>query len=354
MIRIAKPILGKEEEEAVLGVLRSGHIAQGPKVKEFEETFAEYCGVKHCVAVSSGTSALVTALMANGINSGEVITSSFTFIASANSILACGARPVFTDIDEETYNMDIESLKEKINSKTKAIMPVHLFGYPCDMKAIMEIAEDKNLIVIEDSCQSHGAAISGKKVGSFGIGCFSFYPTKNMTTAEGGMISTNDEKVNEKARMIRHHGSKEVYKHEILGYNFRMTDIEASIGIEQLKKLEYFIERRIKNAEYLSKNLENLKIPKVEKNYKHSYSVYTVKTEGNRDKIVEGIKKEGIDAGIYYPLPAYKQKIYVDLKYNDKLKNVERVCKEVFSLPVLPDLTKEELDKIIEVVNRLC
>ncbi len=353
MIRIAKPILGKEEEEAVLEVLRSGHIAQGPKVKEFEEKFAEYCGVKHCVAVSSGTSALVTALMANGINSGEVITSSFTFIASANSILACGARPVFTDIDEETYNMDIESLKEKINSKTKAIMPVHLFGYPCDMKAIMEIAEDKNLIVIEDSCQSHGAAINGKKVGSFGIGCFSFYPTKNMTTAEGGMISTNDEKINERARMIRHHGSREVYKHEILGYNFRMTDIEAAIGIEQLRKLDGFIEKRIKNAEYLSKNLENLKIPKVEKNYKHVYSVYTVKTEKDRDKIVEGIKKEEIDAGVYYPLPVYKQKIYMDLGYNDKLKKVEEVCNRVFSLPVLPDLTKEELNKIVEVVNRL-
>ena len=354
MIRIAKPFLGREEEKAVLGVLRSGYIAQGSKVKEFEDKFAEYCGVKYGIGVSSGTSALITALMASGINSGEVITSSFSFIASANSILMTGAKPVFADIDEETFNIDIESLKEKINNNTKAIMPVHLFGQSCDMKAIMEIAEDKNLIVIEDCCQSHGASINDKKVGSFGIGCFSFYPTKNMTTAEGGMITTNNENINEMARMIRHHGSKEIYKHDILGYNFRMTDIEGAIGVEQIKKLEKFIKKRIKNAKYLSKNLDNLKIPKSRKGYRHVYNIYSVKTDKNRDEIVRKIREEGVEAGIYYPLPIYKQNIYRELGYKDELKNVENVCKEIFSLPVLPDLKKEELKKIVEVVNSIC
>nr|WP_269851892.1 DegT/DnrJ/EryC1/StrS aminotransferase family protein [Methanosarcina horonobensis] len=204
MIPIAKPLLGKEEIDAVTKVLSSGMIAQGPKVEEFELAFSGYTGCEYSVAVNSGTAALHIALLAHGIGKGdEVITSPFTFIATANSILYTGAKPVFVDIESDTYNIDPDRIQEKITSKTKAIMPVHLYGQSADMKAIMEIAEDRKLVVIEDACQSHGAEYLGKKVGSFGTGGFSFYPTKNMTTSEGGMITTSDREIAEKAKMIR-------------------------------------------------------------------------------------------------------------------------------------------------------
>ena len=209
MIPIARPLLGKEEIDAVTEVLSSGMIAQGPKVEEFELAFSEYTGCEYAAAVNSGTAALHIALLAHDIGKeDEVITSPFTFIATANSILYTGAKPVFADIEPDTYNIDPEKIKEKINPKTKAIMPVHLYGQSADMKAIMEIAEDHKLVVIEDACQAHGAECLGKKAGSFGTGAFSFYPTKNMTTSEGGIITTSDREIAEKSKMIRAHGSR--------------------------------------------------------------------------------------------------------------------------------------------------
>ena len=257
MIPIAKPLLGKEEIDAVTEVLSSGMIAQGPKVDEFEIAFSEYTGCEYSAAVNSGTAALHIALLAHGIGKGdEVITTPFSFIATANSILYTGAKPVFADIEPDTYNIDPEKIKEKITSKTRAIIPVHLYGHPADMKAIMEIAEDSKLIVVEDACQSHGAAYNGKRVGSFGTGAFSFYPTKNMTTSEGGMLTTNDKEIAERAKMIRAHGSKVRYLHEMLGFNLRMTDIAAAIGLVQLGKLDKFTAARQKNAEMLTKGLQ--------------------------------------------------------------------------------------------------
>ncbi len=256
MIHIAKPQLGQEEIDAVSSVLRSGMIAEGPKVAEFENAFAEFVGVEHAVAVNSGTAALHAALLAHGIGKGdEVITSSFSFIATANSILFTGASPVFADIDPDTFNINTDDIQESITSKTKAIMPVHLYGHPSEMKAVMEIAEDNDLAVIEDACQAHGAIYNGKKVGSFGTGAFSFYPTKNMTTSEGGIMTTNDKKVAEKARMIRAHGSRQRYMHETLGYNLRMTDIAAAIGLVQLSKLDGFNAKRKANAAVLTEGL---------------------------------------------------------------------------------------------------
>ncbi|MDY6931591.1 MAG: DegT/DnrJ/EryC1/StrS family aminotransferase, partial [Halobacteriota archaeon] len=253
MIPIAKPQIGEEEIEAVTKTLKSGSLAQGDGVNRFEEAFSEYVGTKHSIAINSGTAALHVALLSHEISAGdEVITTPFSFISTANSILFVGAKPIFADICEEDFNIDPNCILEKITKKTKAIIPVHLYGHPADMKAIMEIAEDHKLTVVEDACQAHGAKINKKMVGSFGSGCFSFYPTKNMTTGEGGMITTDDDLVADRARMIRSHGAKIRYQHEMLGYNVRMTDISAVMGIEQLKKLDGFTKRRQDNSKYLS------------------------------------------------------------------------------------------------------
>lgn len=235
-------------------------MAQGPQVEEFEKAFADYIGTKYAVAVNSGTAALHLALMASGIGSGdEVITTPFSFIATANCCLYCGAVPVFADIDGKTFNIDPHFIEKKITRKTKAMIIVHLYGQPCDMDDILAICQKHNLVLIEDACQAHGAEYNGNKVGSFGIGCFSFYPTKNITTGEGGIITTNYENVAQKARMMRQHGQSQRYVHDILGYNFRMTDIAAAIGICQLKKLDIANSKRIKNASYLSAHIGKIK-----------------------------------------------------------------------------------------------
>ena len=363
MIPIAKPLMGKEEKQAIIEVLESGQLAQGEKVAEFEERFAAFCGVKYAIATSSGTTALHTALLAYGIGPGdEVITTPFTFIASANSILFTGARPVFVDIEPETFNVDPNKVEDKVKalrarrSGLKAILPVHLFGHPCDMEAITDIAERYGPIVIEDACQAHGASINGRKVGTFGTGCFSFYPTKNITTGEGGMITTNDEKIAERARMIRQHGMRRRYYHEILGYNFRMTDIQAAIGLAQLGKLPRWTEQRIKNAAYLTERLRHLAhvvTPLVKEGCVHVFHQYTIRVKGDRDGAVKSLKAKGVGVGIYYPLPVHRQPIYRKLGYDDKLPEAEGASREVLSLPVHPALGRDELDCIVEAVASL-
>src|SRR3990172_6954688 len=307
MIPIAKPLIGEEEINAVTEVLRSGTIAEGQKVKDFEAEFAEYVGTSYAVAVNSGTAALHVALLAHNIGPGdEVITTPFSFVATSNSVLFTGARPVFADIDEKTFNIDPESIIEKVTSKTKAIIPVHLYGQAVDMKKIMEIAEDNDLVVIEDACQAHGATYEGKNVGSFGTGTFSFYPTKNMTTGEGGMITTDDKNVAERAKMIRSHGSKVRYFHEMLWYNLRMTDIAAAIGLIQLGKLDDFNEARIRNAGYLNEKLNKipgLRLPYIDKRCGHVFHQYTVRVNSStisRDAVVSFLSKKEIKTGIYY------------------------------------------------------
>lgn len=257
MINIAKPIITDEEIEAVTEVLKSGMLAQGKKVEQFQKEFAQYTQSKYGVATSSGTTALHTALVAADIGPGdEVITTPFTFAATANSVLYSGAKPVFADIDPKTFNLDAASVEEKITDKTKAILPVHLYGQPADMDAICEVAQKHDLKIIEDAAQAHGAVYKGKKIGSIGdLGCFSFYPTKNITTGEGGMVTTNNEELAEKAGMVRAHGESQRYEHEILGYNYRMTDIAASIGLTQLKHIDEFNAKRNENAEYLTQHL---------------------------------------------------------------------------------------------------
>jgi perosamine synthetase len=347
--------MGEEEKEAVVAVLESGMLAQGPKVEEFEKAFAAMCGVRHAVATSSGTTALHLALLAHGIGPGdEVITSPFTFISSANSILFVGAKPVFVDIDESSYNMDPSLIEARITPRTKALMPVHLFGNPCDMEAVMAIAARHGLIVIEDAAQAHGASINGKKAGSFGTGCFSFYPTKNMTTAEGGMVTSDDDRVAERARLLRQHGMERRYYHDFLGYNFRMTDVHAAIGLAQLAKLEAFNEKRIANARYLTEHLRDVVItPQVQDGYRHVFHQYTIRVKGDRDRMVERLRERGIGTSIYYPLPVHQQPIYRELGYTDRLLVAEAMSREVLSLPVHPALSQADLERIVEVVSQL-
>lgn len=357
MIPIANPIIEDEEIQEVVEVLKSGFIAQGPKVAEFEEKFAEYVGAKYAVATSSGTTALHVALLAAGIGEGdEVVTTPFSFAATGNAALYVNARPSFVDIDPNTYNLDPTQIEAAINPKTKAIIPVHLYGQPADMDSIMEIAEKHGLFVIEDAAQAHGAIYKGKKVGSIGdMACFSFYPTKNMTTSEGGIITTNNKELAENCRIIRAHGEKERYHHIVLGYNFRMTDIAAAIGLAQLKKLDKFNKKRIENAEYLTehiKEIEGIKPPYVSSDVRHVFHQYTIRVEnGSRDEWISFLNENGVGTGIHYPIPIYKQELYQDLGYNDVCVESEKAANEVISLPVHPRLNVDDLEKIVQTLE---
>ena len=357
MIPIAKPFIGDEEIKEVEAVLRSGFIAQGPKVAEFEEKFAEYIGTRHAIATSSGTTALHVALLCAGIGKGdEVITTPFSFAATANSILYAGGKPVFVDIDPKTYNINPEKIEEAVTDKTKAIMPVHLYGQPADMDQICKIAEDHDLKVIEDAAQAHGAIYHGRKVGSIGdMACFSFYPTKNITTGEGGIITTDDDAFDKDARAIRAHGESERYEHVTLGYNFRMTDIAAAIGVVQIKRLEEFNEKRIENAEYLTEHInsiEGIEPPYVAENVRHVFHQYTVRVaDGKRDELKEFLNSEGVGTGVHYPRTIYKQKLYEDLGYTADCPEAEKAAAEVLSLPVNPTLSAEDFGKIVSVLQ---
>lgn len=353
MIPIAKPIIADEEIKEVVEVMKSGFIAQGPKVAEFEEKFADYIGVKHAVAVSSGTTALHLSLLAAGIGPGdEVITTPFSFAATGNSILYVGAKPVFVDINKDTYNLDPLLIEDAVTNNTKAVMPVHLYGQPAEMEPINEVANDNGVVVIEDAAQAHGATYKGKKAGSLGdMGCFSFYPTKNMTTSEGGIVTTDNEDMAEQIRILRAHGESERYTHVILGYNFRMTDIAAAIGIVQLNKLDKFNEKRIANAKYLTAHIEEIdgiKAPYVADEVKHVFHQYTIRVDkSKRDELIKSLNNRGIGTGIHYPKPIYQQKLYTDMGFDATCPEAELASNEVLSLPVHPSLSSDDLEKIV-------
>jgi perosamine synthetase len=359
MISMACVQIDVETQQAVLEVLKSGQIAQGPKVEEFEKCFAAYIGTRHAAAVNSGTAALHTALMAAGIGEGdEVITTSFSFIATANSCLFVGARPVFADIDEKTFNISPDEIEQKITSRTKAVIIVDLFGQTCEMDRMVAICQKHNLVLIEDACQAHGAEYKGRKAGSFGAGCFSFYPTKNMTTGEGGMITTGSDEVLKAARLVRQHGQSRRYVHDTLGYNFRMTDIAAAIGLGQLKQLDKANARRISNAAYLTRHLSDIKgivPPHVAPDCKHVFHQYTLKiTSGykyTRDELQQKLLEEGVSTMIYYPTPIHLQPYYKKLGYAVKLPVTETVAKQVLSLPVHPGVSEADLQTIVEAVK---
>ena len=352
MIPIARPQMGEEEKQGVWEAMASGSLAQGPRVAAFEEAFAAYIGTHHAVAASSGTTALHLALLAYGIGPGdEVITIPFTFIASANSIVYTGARPVFIDIDERDFMIDVGQVEAAITDRTRAIMPVSLYGQPADMPALAEIAERRGLAIVEDACQAHGADIDGRRSGTWGAGTFSFYPTKNMTTGEGGMITTDDAALADRARLLREHGMKVRYHHDIVGYNFRMTDIAAAIGIAQLPKLPAANDRRRQIAARYDAELRGVITPTVREGVTHAYHQYTIRVN-RRDEFVEALRGRGVGSAVYYPIPVHRQKPFVAMGYGEQSFPVtERLTEQVLSIPVHPTLSDDEVGTVIEAVN---
>jgi dTDP-4-amino-4,6-dideoxygalactose transaminase len=352
VIPIARPQLGDEERDAVWEVMRSGLLAQGERVRELEERFAAMVGVRHAVAVSSGTAALHLALLGHGIGSGdEVITVPFTFIATANSILYTGARPAFVDVSPDDYCIAVDQVEAAITPRTRAIMPVSLFGQPADLPALDGIAERHGLILVEDAAQSHAARIGDRASGSWGTGCFSFYPTKNMTTGEGGMVTTDDAGVADRVRLLREHGMRERYHHESLGYNFRMTDINAAIGLAQLAKLPALTARRRAIAARYDAELRGVAVPRVRAGVTHVYHQYTLRVP-RRDEFAARLAERGVGTGIYYPIPVHRQAAFEPLGYGAQSYPVsERLAGEVLSIPVHASLTDDEVATVIAAVN---
>jgi perosamine synthetase len=358
-IPVAAPQIEDEEKAAVMSVLSTGQLAQGPVTEAFEREFAEWCGVAHAVAVNSGTAALHLLMLAHGFGEGdEVITSPFTFVASANAALFVGARPVFVDIERETYCLDPELVEAAITRRTRAIMPVDLYGHPAQIEELREIAERRGVMLLEDACQAHGAAIGARKAGGLGVDAtFSFYPTKNMTTGEGGMVTTGDASIAEKVGVLRQHGAAQRYHHDLLGYNFRMTDIAAAIGRAQLAKLDRFNERRRRNASVLDEQLAGtpgVVTARERRGYRHVYHQYTVLIEGDRDRFAEGLRELGVGTAVHYAVPVHRQPLYIGLGYGEvSMPVAEHAAEHVLSLPVHPALTDSDLDRIVDAVRKV-
>jgi perosamine synthetase len=361
LIPVARPAIGQEEISAVTEVLKSGMLASGERVAEFERKFADLCGSNYAVATNNGTAALHAALLAAGIGPGdEVIVPAFSFVATASAVAMCGAKPVFADVDEMTFNIDPRQVAERVTSKTKAVIGVHLFGQPCDVEALQEICESKSLKFIEDAAQAHGAQYKNARTGSFGhLACFSFYATKNMITGEGGMVTTSDKAYNERLRLLINHGQSEKYLHTILGYNYRMTDIGAALGLVQLKKLEKFNLRRRKNAEFYNANLsvKGLSVPFVGSARNHVYHQYVVRlTEEfplNRQSFIDYLKSKGIGSAIHYPIPLHRQPLFGLDNDPDPCPVSTSLAGSVLSLPVHPLLDQKELSYICDTINRV-
>ena len=362
-VPISKPLIGDEEIRAANEVLRSGMLRQGEKTRTFEEIFSEHVGSEYACATSSGTASLHIAYMATLKGGDEVIVPDFTFFSTASTVMYTEGIPVFADVDPETFTIDVENLKEKITNKTRAIVPVHLFGNSADLRPILEIAKEKKLIVISDAAQALGTRYNAADVGSYpDIVCYSFYPTKNITTCEGGMITTNEQELDSKFRLLREHGQSSRYIHGILGLNYRMTDVEAAIGIEQMKKLDWFLEKRRSNAEYLTENLGRfgtIDTPYVEASVNHSFNQYTIKLDleqltCSRDKFADFLRRENIGSAVYYPKPLHLQPVFMEL-----LRTKEGICPvseelagRVLSLPIHPSLTQNDLENIWRAVEK--
>lgn len=365
MIPTNAPQIGREEIEAVVKVLEAGilttGLGTGPMVKKFEESFGRFVRAKHAVAVNSGTAALHMALLAAGVGRGdEVILPSFTFTATAETVMLAGAKPVFVDIEPHTYCINPEKIRKAITRKTKAVIPVDLYGLSAEMKIVREIADKHGLRVIEDAAQAHGAAYHGKPPGFYAdLACWSFYASKNMTTGEGGMVTTNDEELAEKLRCIRTHGEKEKYTSVMLGHNYRMPEIEAAIGCVQLKKLPKFLRKRQRNAKILSERLKyasGLVLPEEPEGFKHSWYLYTVRLKdarvSKRNKVVAELRKQGVGVGVYYYPPIHLMPFYRRFKRH-KLLETEKASKQVFSLPVHPGVTPKQANFIADRVLEL-
>ena len=358
MIPIAKPQIGEDEIKAVESVLRSGMLASWSNVRCFEDASAMYIGAKHGVATTSGTTALQIAIEALGIGHGdEVITTPFTFIATSNAILFNGARPVFADIDPRSFNIDPKSVEKKITGKTKAVLPVHLYGNPCDMDSLTRICAKNKLLLLEDCAQSMGAEWKGKRAGSFGnASILSFYATKNMTTGEGGMFLSSDRDVSERAYLLANQGQKKMYEHLTVGFNYRMTEMQAALGMVQLHKLDDMNRKRIENAKFFNEQLKGLdfiQLPETRKDTKHVFNQYTLRVfDGRRDELAKHLEKKGVGSRVYYPKANYMQPAYAHLGIKQgACVEAEVAAAEVLSLPVYPSLTDYELNKVVEAIR---
>ncbi len=354
MIPIARPDIGPEEIAAVTEVLGSGMLAGGRKVVELEERFAAFIGTRHAIAVSNGTVALMAIYEGLGLGPGdEVITVGHTFNATVSSIMSTGATPVFVDIERDTYDIDAGRIEAVITSRTRAICPVHLFGLPADMDAIAAIAERHGLAIVEDACQAHGAQVHGRRVGSFGHAAFSLYGTKNMTTGEGGLITTDDDRLADWIRLYRNQGMRERYRHEILGYNYRLTDIAAAIGLCQLDKLERNTARRQAIAARYDAAFADLPIrtPVIPTGRTHVFHQYTIAVQDDRDGVIADLAAAGVSTGIYYPIPVHRQPYVVEAGVVAELPVTDEVAAHTLSLPMFPGLGDEDQAVVIAAVR---
>ncbi len=362
-IPLSDPYVSDEDITAVTKALKEKRLSQGRYVQEFEEEFAEYIGVKRAVAVCNGTAALHVSLAAIDVGpADEVIVPSFSFVATANSVLYQGARPVFADIHPLTYNINPQEIEKKITNKTKAIIPVHYAGQPADMDPICERAEKHGIYVIEDAAEAHGALYKGRKAGNLGdIACFSFYPNKNMTTCEGGMITTNDDKLADRMRMIRSHGQDERYHHVILGYNYRMSDVHAALGTVQLKRLNWVIQKKVEKADYynsMMKEMFNDEVtsPHVDSCCTHVYMFYSVRLRSKelRDKAIIELEKRGVETRISFP-SIHLQPFYQNLFGYRRgfLPVTEEVADTILCLPIYPHISLEEQEYVLSALNEV-
>jgi perosamine synthetase len=360
MIPISTVQLGDEVEASVLEVLRSGQIAQGKKVAEFEKGFAELCGVEHAVAVNNGSTALTAALLGLGVGPGdEVLTSPFTFIATVNAVLATGARVRFADITAEDFALDPASVKQAVTAQTSVLMPVHLFGQTADMDPLLAIVGEHDLKLVEDAAQAHGARYRNRSAGAFGVGCFSFYATKNLTTGEGGMITTRDAEVADRLRVLRNQGMRARYQYEMVGHNYRMTDLAAAVGLPQLAVYADQVERRRRNAARLTERLEGLPgltVPQVAAGREHVWHQYTVligdDAAVNRDELGAQLAERGVGSGIYYPhlvgdYACYQQHPLVEQAETPVARQVSAQC---LSLPVHAALSEDDVEAVADAV----
>jgi perosamine synthetase len=354
MIPIARPDLGPEEIAAVSEVLSSGMIAQGRKVAELEQQWAEFVGVKHAIAMGNGTLALMSIFSGIGLEPGdEVITVAHTFAATANAILFTGATPVFVDIEPDTYLIDAKKIEAAITPRTRAICPVHLFGLVADMDMIRAIADRHGLVVVEDACQAHGATFRGRKAGSFGHGAFSLYATKNMTTAEGGFVTTADDRLADWLRLYRNQGMRTRYQFEMLGFNFRLTDIAAALGLAQLAKLERNTARRQAIAERYDEFFAALpvRLPVTPDGRTHVFHQYTVEVGAERDAIVAELHEAGVGADVYYPLPVHRQEYIMERGLHADLPVTDAAAARTLALPMFPGLTDTEQRHVIDALT---
>ncbi|MFW6320316.1 MAG: DegT/DnrJ/EryC1/StrS family aminotransferase [Halohasta sp.] len=351
---IADPDIGPEEHQRVSEVLESGRLADGPVVRSFESAFAEFCGADHAVATANGTTALETAIRALGLEAGDtVLTSPFSFIASANAIRLAGPDVVFADIDPETYTLDPEAVAAVLDEcDVDAILAVHLYGLPAPMGRLRELADDHDCLLIEDAAQAHGAAIEGTRAGVLGdAACFSFYPTKNMTTGEGGMVTTDREAVAERAARFVNHGRTDTYEHATVGHNYRLTSIGAAIGLAQLEKLPDYTAARRSTAARLTDALDGVAgvtPPTEPPGFRHVYHQYTVRT-ADREALRSYLDAANVDTAVYYPTPIHRQPPYES--YDVTAPEAERAAAEVLSLPVHPGLSSADVDRLVTVLR---